>query len=302
MSDRFFPPSRPRQVEGGLKARSARGAIGQSWWSRRFLAVLESFALGTRLTRGRSYARKGQVISLDVAPGEVLALVQGSRVKPYRVRIGFARLPELAWARVEIALAEQALHSAKLLAGEVPAELEQVFTEADAALFPTSVRELDQRCSCPDREVPCKHIAATFYLLAESFDIDPFLILRWRGRDRDALLTRLRTLRCTDTSSDAAESATGSALAVPVGTALALSDLPAATATDLLDRFWIEPVPLSDQPATLDIEPGLILRQLPTPGPVLGGDQLLTHLRGAYDHFGQPEPSQQPEKQRQPKA
>ena len=42
------------------------------------------------------------------------------------------------------------------------------------------------RCSCPDSEVPCKHLAATFYLLAEAFDEDPFLILRWRGRDREA--------------------------------------------------------------------------------------------------------------------
>ena len=51
------------RVEGGLKARSTRGAIGESWWSKRFLAVLESFALGTRLTRGRNYARAGQVLT-----------------------------------------------------------------------------------------------------------------------------------------------------------------------------------------------------------------------------------------------
>ena len=58
-----FDDYRPAiSVEGGLKARSSRGAIGESWWSRRFLDVLESFALGTRLTRGRNYARKGQVI------------------------------------------------------------------------------------------------------------------------------------------------------------------------------------------------------------------------------------------------
>jgi len=290
MSDRYFPPSRPRQVDGGLKARSTRGAIGQSWWSRRFITVLESFALGTRLTRGRNYARKGQVISLDVASGEVVALVQGSRVKPYRVRIGFKPLPELVWARVEIALAEQALHSAKLLAGEVPPELEQVFAEADAALFPTTVRDLDQRCSCPDWEVPCKHLAATFYLLAESFDNDPFLILRWRGREREALLSRLRVLRSSGVH-DPIESGTAPVTAQTVGTALALSGLPSATGADLLERFWIEPVPLSERPATLDIVPGLILRQLPAPGPELGGDWLLTRLRTAYERFGEPDQS-----------
>ena len=192
---RWYPPSRPRAVENGLKARSSRGAIGSSWWSRRFLEVLESFAMGNRLTRGRAYARKGQVVSLEVTPGEVRAVVQGSRVRPYRVGIGLAPFTELVWARAEIALSEQALPSAKLLAGEVPPELEDLFGAAGAPLFPRAVKELDQRCSCPDREVPCKHLAATFYLLAESFDDDPFRILAWRGRPREDLLDHLHAVR-----------------------------------------------------------------------------------------------------------
>src|SRR3954452_20877330 len=83
----------PRKVEGGIRARSARGDIGTSWWSRRFIEVLESFALGTRLTRGRSYARKGQVLALDIAPGVVTASVQGSRAEPYAVKVRFKALP-----------------------------------------------------------------------------------------------------------------------------------------------------------------------------------------------------------------
>ena len=71
-------------MENGLKARSTRGAIGKSWWSRRFLDVLESFAIGGRLTRGEGYARKGQVMSLEVAPGRVPAAVQGSRAEAVR--------------------------------------------------------------------------------------------------------------------------------------------------------------------------------------------------------------------------
>ena len=191
----WYPPSRPRAVENGLKARTSRGAIGASWWSRRFLDVLESFAMGARLSRGRSYARKGQVISLDVRPGEVKARVQGSRARPYVVTIGLDVFSEQVWTKAEIALSEQALPSAKLLAGEVPPELEELFAEAGAPLFPSAVDDLDQDCSCPDWGVPCKHLAATFYLLAEAFDDDPFLILRWRGRDREELLARLRELR-----------------------------------------------------------------------------------------------------------
>ncbi|SCL68554.1 SWIM zinc finger [Micromonospora citrea] len=198
---RFADYGRPRRVDGGLKARSTRGAIGRSWWSRRFLEVLESFALGTRLTRGRSYARAGQVVSLDVAPGTVTAVVQGSRAQPYEVGIALPVFPEALWARVEAELAAQAFFSARLLAGDLPAELEELFAAAGAPLFPGGVADLRQRCSCPDFAVPCKHLAATFYLLAEAFDADPFQLLHWRGRGRAELLDRLRALR--------AEAATG---------------------------------------------------------------------------------------------
>jgi uncharacterized Zn finger protein len=277
---RWHPPSRPRAVENGLRARSSRGAIGESWWSRRFLDVLESFAMGNRLTRGRAYARKGQVVSLDVAPGEARATVQGSRAKPYQVTIRLAVFPEIAWARAEIALSEQALPSAKLLAGEVPPELEDLFAEAGAPLFPRSVNELDQRCTCPDREVPCKHLAATFYLLAEAFDHDPFLILRWRGRDREALLSRLRELRADVVpTKESEEGAPATA-----GTSLALAGLTRPTYGP--ERFWLPPAPLPARPATLDIDQDLLLRQLPVPGASLGGSTLVAKLRTGYQRFG----------------
>ncbi len=276
---RWYPPSRPRTVENGLKARSSRGAIGESWWSRRFLDVLESFAMGSRLTRGRTYARKGQVTALDVLPGEVRATVQGSRVKPYQVTIGLAAFPEIVWARAEIALSEQALPSAKLLAGEVPPELEELFGQAGAPLFPRTVNELDQRCTCPDWEVPCKHLAATFYLLAEAFDDDPFLILRWRGRDRDTLLRRLRELRADAPAGEPVEAAPAAA-----GSALALAGLTQPAGQP--ERFWLPPAPLPARPATLDVEADLLLRQLPMPGTTLGGSTLVARLRTAYQRFG----------------
>lgn len=275
---RWYPPSQPRSVENGLKARTSRGAIGQSWWSRRFLDVLESFAMGNRLTRGRTYARKGQVVSLDVVAGEVRATVQGSRTRPYRVTIGLAVFPEIVWARAEIALSERALPSAKLLAGEVPPELEDLFADAGAPLFPLGVNELDQRCSCPDREVPCKHLAATFFLLAEAFDDDPFLILRWRGREREALLGRLRELRA-DTSAEEPRAAPAAE-----GSSLALAGL--TQPNHQPGRFWLPPAPLPARPPTLDVDSEVLLRQLPTPGTRLGGDTLVAKLRTAYQTFG----------------
>ena len=280
MSERWYPPSRPRAVEGGLKARTARGAIGATWWSRRFLEVLESFAMGSRLTRGRAYARKGQVISMEVTPGAVRAQVQGSRARPYRVAIGLAALTELVWAKAEIALSEQALPSAKLLAGEVPPELEQIFADAGAPLFPQHANDLHQQCSCPDWEVPCKHLAATFYLLAEAFDADPFLILRWRGRDRAQLLSRLRDLRSAE---PVIESVDARPEPTAFGTELALAGLPNIGAEP--DRFWLPPPPLPARPPSLSVEPDLLLRQLPVPSAVLGGNALVERLRPAYQRL-----------------
>jgi uncharacterized Zn finger protein len=287
---RFPPRSRPIRVSGGIKARTSRGAIGRSWWSRRFLAVLESFPFAGRLARGRSYARAGQVISLDVAPGEVSAVVQGSRADPYQVRITLPPFSALVWTKVEVALAEQAIYSARLLAGEMPPDIEDVFTAAGAPLFPQRQGDLAMSCSCPDFAVPCKHVAATFYLLAEAFDDDPFQIMHWRGRDRGALLARLRELRGADTSTlDGLERTAIAAGEPAVGAALALADLATPSLAESLDRFWLPPVPLPARPPTLDTEPDLLLRQLPPPGPDLGGTALTEALRPAYRRFATPE-------------
>ncbi|MFC0532707.1 SWIM zinc finger family protein [Phytohabitans kaempferiae] len=285
----FREYGRTRPVEGGLKARSARGAIGESWWSRRFLAVLESLAIGSRLTRGRSYARKGQVLSLTVAPGEVSAVVQGSRETPYAVTIGFDRFSAAVWARVEEALAGQALYSARLLAGDVPPELEELFARLEAPLFPQAVADLRMRCTCPDHAVPCKHLAATFYLLAEEFDADPFQLLHWRGRSRDDLLARLRLLRGGG-GVDAVSGARGPARPSPpspIGAAAALADVVDTALEESVDRFWLPPQPLPERPPTPETEPDLLLRQLPTPGPVLGGAGLVARLRPAYEAFAE---------------
>ncbi|MEG3633422.1 SWIM zinc finger family protein [Micromonospora palythoicola] len=300
---RFADYGPPRRVDGGLRARSTRGAIGVSWWSRRFLEVLESFALGTRLTRGRSYARAGQVLRLDVGPGVVTAVVQGSRAEPYQVSVALPPFPARLWDRLERELAAQAFFSARLLAGDLPAELEELFIAAEAPLFPAAIGELDQRCSCPDVAVPCKHLAATFYLLAEAFDADPFTLLHWRGRSRADLLARLRRLRVEDQAptdigpadtgrdavpADARGGRTGlHEVDVPAAGALrALADLPVTPLAETVDRFWMPPVPLPDRPPSLTARPDLLLRQLGAPAPAIGGPGLVERLRHAYRQLG----------------
>jgi len=56
--------------------------MGDTWWSQHFIAVLETFGIGSRLQRGKRYARTGQVLTMEVTAGQVKASVQGSRPSP----------------------------------------------------------------------------------------------------------------------------------------------------------------------------------------------------------------------------
>ncbi|MGI9861238.1 SWIM zinc finger family protein [Moorella naiadis] len=176
---------------------AARCNFGSNWWARRWLEVLESFGWESRLQRGRTYARRGNVLSIDLAPGTVKAKVQGSRPRPYTVKIKISPLTDRDWERVITALAGQAAFAARLLAGEMPEDIETAFAGASLSLFPASPEDIETSCSCPDWANPCKHIAAVYYLLGEKFDGDPFLLFLLRGRDQEALMAALRERRVT---------------------------------------------------------------------------------------------------------
>lgn len=190
-----YRPATPKAVKDGIKTKSRSGSIGKTWWSKRWIGVLESFHLGARLTRGRSYARRGQVISIDVQEGLVTAKVQGTRAKPYKIKIALKPILQKDWDKATAAMADQAIFAAKLLAGEMPQNIEEAFETTKVSLFPKSNRELETDCSCPDWSNPCKHIAAVYYLLAEQFDDDPFLIFKLRGRSKERLIEELRKKR-----------------------------------------------------------------------------------------------------------
>jgi uncharacterized Zn finger protein len=121
--------------------------------------------------------------------------VQGSRRTPYRVTIQLTPLTDSQWALVIEALAEQALFAAQLLSGEMPSDIEEAFKIAGVSLFPDKRGDLITDCSCPDWANPCKHVAATHYILGERFDEDPFLLFRLRGRSQEQILEALRESR-----------------------------------------------------------------------------------------------------------
>jgi uncharacterized Zn finger protein len=263
--DRFYPPSRPRAAKGGIRSQSQRGSFGSNWWSARWIRVLEEFDLGARLSRGRSYARQGQVLSIEIAKGSVTSRVQGSRPRPYEVQIRLKPLSAADWKRVAKAISDQAKYVSKLLAGDMPMELEDIFARAGAPLFPERKGDLVTDCSCPDWSNPCKHVAAVYCLLAEEFARDPFLLFKLRGMDRDELVALIG-----DDASKAAAASDGEAgspareplpharsaywaeLRIPPDL---LAGKPAATETAALPRrlgnlpFWRGEAPLL---ATLD--------------------------------------------------
>jgi uncharacterized Zn finger protein len=259
--------TRPRKVEGGIQINSARGsAVARTWWSKRFLEVLEAIGVGGRMARGRSYARAGQIVSLDVAAGGAVAQVQGSRPAPYAVRVGVPAFGKTEWGTVAEALVADASYAAALLAGEMPREIESVFAGVGLSLFPATARDLALDCSCPDHAVPCKHLAAVFYVLAERFDADPFEILALRGRTREALLEDLRTRR---------------AAAEPGGPADGVVPL-----AEVLDRFYAAGPGFADAaqvgaagPATAS---DALLDQLPEFPIAVRGEAVTALLRPAY--------------------
>jgi uncharacterized Zn finger protein len=289
MSPRYVPwsdysSSGPIAVEGGIKAKSKRGAIGEQWWSRRFIAVLESYGMSGRLQRGRNYARRGQVLEFSLVAGKVTGRVQGSRPQPYKVTITVPPLSAAQWRAVESRLAAQALFRARLLAGEMPAEIEQVFADAGTPLFPRSARDLTMDCNCPDWEVPCKHLAAVCYVLAEAFDDDPFAMLAWRGKTRADLLAALRGKAAggaegAPAGRPAAHAAAGSpALAV-------LSDVTGRPIDASPADFWspgLSQARLRAVPPSPATPPDLLLRLSDPPAVQVRGENLRDLLTPAY--------------------
>lgn len=224
-SQRPPPNAPPIQRKDGIKARSQRGQFGTNWWAQRWISALERVVNSGRLNRGRTYARAGQVLSLDEVGGVVKARVQGTRPQPYKVTIKLKPLSDRQWDRVIDALSGQALFAAQLLAGEMPQEIDAVFAAAGSSLFPSTEGELETECTCPDWANPCKHVAATHYILGEQFDEDPFLLFRLRGRSQEQIIAALRSRRAAAIQADVPEEA-------GTGASAALAERPPAYAAD----------------------------------------------------------------------
>lgn len=189
----YEPTLKKPPPERGIRMKKA----GTTWWGQRWIEALEDVLRGdsARLARGRTYARAGRTHDLVVNGGKVTAKVTGSRATPYKITIELTELSAPAWKKAIDGLAKKAQFSAELLAGQMPQAIDEVFVEAGVSLFPKQRADLKTSCSCPDWGDPCKHVAATHYVLGEALDRDPFLLFELRGRTKDQVLDALRAAR-----------------------------------------------------------------------------------------------------------
>lgn len=165
------------------------------WWVQRWLELLDSYRFKKRLERARIYAKEGNVLNINFVEAKAIAAVQGSEPEPYKVGLKLDTFSDEDWGFVIESLAQKAIFSAQLLAGEMPEGIEEVFTQNGLNLFPFTLSDVHAKCTCPDKANPCKHIGAVYYQLGDRFSEDPFVIFQLRGRTREQILDALKAYR-----------------------------------------------------------------------------------------------------------
>ncbi|MBD2515160.1 SWIM zinc finger family protein [Nostoc sp. FACHB-973] len=177
----------------------------REWWSQQWLDLLDSYRFKKRLERARNYARQGNVLSIEFKGAKVLAKVQGSEVEPYKVSLSLEPFSDEQWGYVIETMSQKAIFAAKLLAGEMPQNIAEVFTANGLSLFPFTLSDVHSKCSCPDKANPCKHIGAIYYQLGDRFSEDPFVLFQLRGRTKEQIISDLRQLRSGKIQADTSE-------------------------------------------------------------------------------------------------
>ena len=196
---RVFPPSPPTV--------GSRATFAQTWWGQAWIDALENTSMDAgRLSRGRTYARRGAVDQITITPGMAKAKVHGSAPRPYTSSMAVKQLSAPEWDRFLDAVARRATHIAALLDHDMPPELVEDARAAGVRLLP-GVGDLTPDCTCPDWGWPCKHASALCYQIARLLDVDPFVLLLLRGRGEQELMEELRT-RNTAAAAQAAANAT----------------------------------------------------------------------------------------------
>ena len=185
MSKKRYPVRIPRYATG-IRAQESRLGNGRSWWTKEWSRRLEAMGLKGRLGRGKNYALSGQVVSMDLEGNRVVAKVQGSRENPYEVTIDFRTPEDAARERLLMAIRDEPMLVARLLADDLPTEIGLLFRAEGYDFFPggklaPGKYDMTTKCSCPDYANPCKHAAAALLILGEEIARRPMTLLELRG-------------------------------------------------------------------------------------------------------------------------
>src|ERR671918_1590984 len=135
----------------------------------------------------------GRVISMRAVVGRIEGRVQGSHARPHLVELGVPEWTPEQWRAVGDVLTRQARHYARLLAGQLPEQFDQVLETLNLSLIPRR-SEWQLACTCRAPE-PCLHQIALWVQVREQLDVDPYLLTRVRGRSREQLLAEIRDQR-----------------------------------------------------------------------------------------------------------
>ena len=178
-------PVRVPRYAAGIRMQETRGGA-RSWWARRWAAALEAMGVQGRLGRGRDYAARGQVVSMEIEGSRVAAKVQGARATPYSVTLDFRAPSGGDRAAIVAAIAKEPITVARILADDLPAEVEGIFRARGYDLFPggklgPGKYDMTSACSCPDYANPCKHVLAALLVLGEEIARRPSTLLALRG-------------------------------------------------------------------------------------------------------------------------
>lgn len=176
------PHIKPIMIEGR--------AIARTWWGKSWNVNLERYAdYSNRIGRGRSYVRHGAVLDLQIDSGQIDALVQGSRSRPYSVTIKIKAIAKEIWKKIKTSCEGKLDSLPELLAGKFPRSMDDIFMAEGKGLFP-SPHEIEFDCTCPDWAYMCKHVAATLYGISARLDEDPGLFFKLRKVNVGDLITQ----------------------------------------------------------------------------------------------------------------
>ena len=161
-------------------------------WGREWIISNLKIGRPFRMQRGIEYTKDEERIdNFSISKGQIFATVQGTAPTPYRVKINFELIPDNGWEKIVKELSTKLLYIIELLEGSLSQGVITIFEKNGYSLFPDAINGLDSTCSCPDKAIPCKHIAAVILYLALVLDYNPFLLLELRGKSKEEILEDL---------------------------------------------------------------------------------------------------------------